>query len=341
MTDRKKIFITTGGGVGDLIMFTPALRRIKELHPNYELTILTKQQTVDVINRIPWIDHVIGVRRGIFLSRFRALEDLYGQDVAVFTDWQPHLLPFAYIFGISERIGKSRLSNPISRLLTQTLTHDVMRETRYAAETNALLFAEALHIEIPGDMTHPDVSMPTDEEKQAIYDRCKQFGVDLHHPFILLTPYSSRYERDWPVDYIYEFIELVKAKYNMPVIVAGITKENNDRLQDVPYNVINRTSFAELVALIGYSTCHISVDSGPMHVSAALGQTVIPLFNKDLPSRWAPKHHCYPIYLGDDSYKVYGEPMPLVNQEDWSDIRNITPYMVYNVLEYLENRNSV
>lgn len=34
----KHILIESGGGVGDLIMFTPALRRLKELYPKCILT---------------------------------------------------------------------------------------------------------------------------------------------------------------------------------------------------------------------------------------------------------------------------------------------------------------
>lgn len=64
------------GGVGDLIMFTPALRRLKEKFPDCQITFLTIDKTVDVINRLPYIDRVICIKRGRFMGRYRVLPDL-------------------------------------------------------------------------------------------------------------------------------------------------------------------------------------------------------------------------------------------------------------------------
>lgn len=334
MKDGNKLFITTGGGVGDLIMFTPALRRVKELYPHTEITILTKAQTVGVIDRIPWIDKVVGIKRGTFMSRFRALEDLWNQDYFIVTDWQPHLLPFATVFGIPHRIGYPRSNNPLSHLFTDTLKYSVLQSTDYAGITNAKLFGDAFGINLDGDMTKPDISMPNDEELDVLYTKLKAKGLHLQDPYILLTPYSSCYDRDWPAEYIYEFCRTVEERYHMPVVVAGVTKELHDPLHEVPFNLVNQTTFPELVGLVDRAQYHISVDSGPMHVAAAVGTPVISLFNKDLPSRWAPRHHSYPIYLVDESFSThYGYTPELVNPNDVRSIYNITPELVCSVVD--------
>lgn len=72
----KRVLIESGGGVGDLIMFTPALRRLKEKFPDCQITFLTIDKTVDVINRLPYIDRVICIKRGRFMGRYRVLPDL-------------------------------------------------------------------------------------------------------------------------------------------------------------------------------------------------------------------------------------------------------------------------
>lgn len=93
----RHILIESGGGVGDLIMFTPALRRLKELYPSCILTFLTIDKTVDVINRIPYIDKVICIKRGRFMGRYRVVPELLKQDYFVFTEWQPQLLFCAWL----------------------------------------------------------------------------------------------------------------------------------------------------------------------------------------------------------------------------------------------------
>lgn len=337
MLEGKNIFIVTGGGVGDLIMFTPALRRLKELEPDCNITILTKQSTVEVINRVPWIDHVIGVRRGTFLSRYRVLPEFRRQDIAIFTEWSPHLLPWSVLFHIPQRIGYARKGKILSNCLTQNLTHSVFKTTAYAAETNARLFSEALGILIDGDMTYCAVSLPNEREIYNAETKLASAGISSGTPYLLLTPYSSRYNRDWNRENITSFIALVEKYWHMPVVVAGITKEKNDRLQDVRHNLLDKTDFMELVVLVQKAAYHLSTDSGPMHVAAAVGTPIVSLFNKDLPSRWAPKHRSYPLYLGDSSCadlfedKEYILPYP----DDRLDIRNITAQMAFDALNVL------
>lgn len=40
----KNVLIESGGGIGDLIMFTPALRKLKEIYPDCCLTFLTNEK---------------------------------------------------------------------------------------------------------------------------------------------------------------------------------------------------------------------------------------------------------------------------------------------------------
>jgi ADP-heptose:LPS heptosyltransferase len=53
------------------------------------------------------------------------------------------------------------------------------------------------------------------------------------------------------------------------------------------------------VELVCRARLLVTPDSGPMHVAGAVGTDCVALFSKDLPSRWAPRHHCVPIYLGE------------------------------------------
>lgn len=338
MLSGKKIFITTGGGVGDLIMLTPSLYKLKNLYPSCKLSILTKQQTVEVINRIPWIDYVIGVKRGTFMSRFRVLPELSQQDIVICTDWQPHLLPWMVLFRIPLRAGYARKGKLLNNCLNRKLKNSVFTSEKYAAVTNAGIISEALGIKLEGDMTYCEVSQPNIGEIESVKSKLEVLGIFADTPFVLLAPYTSRYERDWNKKDIVALTQQIEQKYGIPVVIAGQTKEYNDKLVECPNNLLNQTSFFELVWLVKEAKYLICSDSGPMHIAAATRTPVIPLFNKDLPSRWAPKRDCYPIDLRvercNDFFDIHDYKLKYPN--NITDIRNITAEMVFDVFSRVE-----
>ena len=336
MWNNKKIFMTTGGGVGDLIMFTPALRRIKELYPTCQITVMTIDKTVDVINRIPYIDKVVCIKRGRFLGRYRVLPDLFGQDAVIFTDWQPHILPFSWLFRIKIRSGKPREGHFLTNCLTHKLVNDVFLSTRYAAETNAKIFSESLGIKLDGDMTHCDVSMPSTKTCQEVDELMHSINLPARAPFILLTPFTSFAPRNWPIKEACKFIDLVFQKYDIPVIVTGQFKDGQERLPNFQHSLFNKTSIPQLIELIRRAKCVITPDSGPMHIAGAVGTYVIPLFSKDLPSRWAPKRRCAPIYLNYPCSPCSDEVAR--NCKTVKCMRNITAKMVFAQLEKVNDQ---
>lgn len=168
MLNGKRVLITTGGGIGDMIMFTPSMYALKQMYPNMYLSLLTRNETADIVEGLPWLDEVIRVQRGIPFSRFRCFPKIAKQDYIIFTDWQPHVLPWAYLCRVPHLIGKPRWQQPLNRCLDEYLTYDVMKSPEYAAETNRKIFSEALHIDIVGDMTRTYVSMPSKQNMQDV-----------------------------------------------------------------------------------------------------------------------------------------------------------------------------
>lgn len=332
---KKKIFITTGGGIGDLIMFTPALRRLKEIWPQCTIIFMTIDKTVDVINRIPYIDKVVCIKRGRFLGRYRVLPDLWGSDVVIFTDWQPHILPFSWLFRIKTRAGIPRQGHPLTHCLTHPLVNNVFKSTRYAAQTNAMIFSEALGISIDGDMTRCDVSIPGSKTRLEVNQLLASINLNEHEKFLLLTPFASFDRRNWDVKEAKKFIQMVEAKWKIPVVVTGIANDEQIHSMNSKYSLFNRTTILQLIELIRRAKCVVTPDSGPMHIAGALNTYVISLFSKDLPSRWAPKRNCSPIYLNyecspcDDNTARQCKTVKCM--------KNITAEMVFDTLLEAEN----
>ncbi len=293
--NNKKILITCGGGLGDMIVYTPALRALKTKYPRCKITFMTKYGNHEVLERLSYIDKVIYIKRGKFMGRYRVLPDFWNKDIVVFTDWQPQLLLFSKLFKIPIRAGIPRPGHAFNDYLTVKLETDVFKSAQYAGRTDANLFEEALDIELDGDMSKLDVSLPNEEEGLQTNELLQSIGVC--GDYIILSPYAGLEERNWPVDTAAEFVSLAEEKLKLPVVVVGPPSKKTEACQISKYSLVGKTNTMQLVELIRRAKCLVTPDSGPMHVAGALGTKCIALFSKDLPSRWAPKNDCIPVYL--------------------------------------------
>lgn len=297
MIDGKKIYISSCGGIGDLLMFTPTLRMIKEKYPNSIITFLTNLSNKDILTGLPYIDKIITIQRKKAFGRFNAIKNLVGQDYVIFTDWQPQLALFAYLFGVPNRAGIPKPGHHCNKYFTNSLTHNVMFSPDYAAETNGRIFSEALGISIEGDITSIDVSQPSIDDKKRVDYLLEGLGLEKNSPFICLAPFTGLEQRNWSINNSRIFVEMVKEYLKIPVVVIGPPPQKNVADEIGAYNLVGQTSLMEMTELIRRAKLYIGSDSGPMHIAGAVNTPLIALFNKDIPSRWAPKNNCTVIKL--------------------------------------------
>lgn len=326
----KHVLIESGGGVGDLIMFTPALRKLKEKFPRCVLTFLTIDKNVDVINRLPYIDKAICIKRGRFMGRYRVLPELMKQDYMIFTEWQPHLLGCAWLLRLPNRFSIPREGHPLTKTLHKYIIHTVFTSTDFAARTNARLIGDALAVALEGDMTQCDVSLPNPQDRLQADNLLQTIGIHKGQDFIALSPFTSADGRDWSLDEARKLVSNIKKIYHLPTIIIG-NKKNVDVSGVSPYSLLGKTNIMQLIEIIQRAQCLITPDSGPMHIAGALDVPCIALFSRDLPSRWAPKYNCYPIYLQYECSPCNSNMFTNCPHE-WGCIRNITAEMVLEKL---------
>ncbi|MBU2699022.1 ADP-heptose:LPS heptosyltransferase [Sporomusaceae bacterium BoRhaA] len=336
MLDGKKILITSCGGLGDLLMFTPALRKLKQMYPHLILTFLTNEHNRDVLSGLAYIDKVVTIQRKKAFGRLRVLPDLYKQDVIIFTDWQPQLLVCAKLLGVENRIGIPKPNHSLNKYFTKILKNNVMHSSRYAAETNAIIFSEALDCTIDGDMTNYDISLPTADNVKSVDNMLMNLGLKSDSVYICLAPFTGMEERNWPVEHVKKFVELVRDNLDIPIILIGPSHKKEIANSIDTFNLVGQTSVLEMVELIKRAKIFIGSDSGPMHIAGAVDTPVIAMFNKDLPSRWAPKNHCRVIKLDMPCCPCTDQVARSCQTVEC--MRGIIPEMVFQVLS--ENLNN-
>lgn len=330
MLNGENILIENCSGIGDAIMFTPALRRIKELYPQTEISFVTKSVNAGILAELPYIDHVYSMDRKNTFHKLKIMLKLWKQDYVIFTNWQPQLALAAYLFRIPHRISIHKEKYENTTLFHKYIKTWVLDTRRYAADVIADELGKALDIKLDADTTHCDVSASNDKTERAITELFKNKGIE-DKQYILLAPFASAPERNWQIEDVKKFIEKTNENNFLPVVIVG-DYNNSFEIEQInnAINLVGQTSLLELIEIVKRASLFIGTDSGPMHIAGALGIEGIALFTKDISERWLPKK-CTPISLhlpcspcGDEQARVC---------KSLACMRGITYNMVFDIVK--------
>lgn len=324
----KKILITNCCGLGDLIMFTPILREIKKFFPTCKITFLCKNIHKEVLLRLPYVDKVVCIYRGKIFGRYRSIPDFFCQDIVIFTDWHTVPIFFAKIFKIPIRAGYFREDNFFTKFLNKELHGHVLKSPEYVAYTNAKIICDALEIKISGDMTEIEISQPTQENKKSVDKILNSIGLEKNCEYILLTPFTGFEQRNLPTETAKNFVEMIEKNFKIPVVISAPQEKFEVAKKISKYVLEVKTTIGEFTELVSRAKILVTPDSGPMHVAGALKKFCVAIFSKDLPSRWAPKKNCIPIYLNLPCSPCDDETAK--NCEHLNCIKKISAQMVFD-----------
>jgi ADP-heptose:LPS heptosyltransferase len=100
-------------------------------------------------------------------------------------------------------------------------------------------------------------------------------ALTTNDPYIVLHPFSRGEGKSLTFEAIGTFIQAFREKSVLPIVLAGAPKPLPDFGPGV-VDLLGKTSLTELIGLLRGASYVVSVDSGPMHLAAALG---IPLLS--------------------------------------------------------------
>lgn len=280
------IVICTGGGIGDVLLATPVMRALRERFG--EITALTTVAHRDVLLHDPdlaevWTDEAPFVEAS---ARIAA----QGFDAAVVTWASLRSAALPYVARIPLRAGQAR------RIYSRLFTHQVKVRSEFGDRTThwtqiLLDFARALGCDV-ADAT-PVFTVP-DAARESVAEKLRAAGVA--RPYLVLHPTRGiAAARDrWPVGRLSELAGALAAQFGATVVVTGSEADRAiaDRIAaaGAAVSVAGRTSLAEFGALAEGALGVVAMDSGPMHLAAAVGVPTVGIFalQSDEPDRWAP-----------------------------------------------------
>ena len=294
-----KIMIRATNWVGDAIMALPALRAVRQRHPDAQISIVARPYVADIYRDQQVCDELIpydpnGEHHG-WSGREKLATDLRARqfDVALLLQNAFDAAWLTWRAQIPQRIGYARDAR--SLLLTKAIRvpkpgEIPPHEKFYYLE---LLRRAGWLNQLPNEL-HIALRVP-DASRQRATQTLLEAGSRPHATRIAVgagASYGSA--KCWPPDRFATALNALLSHVDAEVIFFGTPSELPvsaaiaSEMQSAPINLTGKTSIADLPALL--SQCHLFLgnDSGAMHVAAAVGLPVVAVFGPTDPDGTAP-----------------------------------------------------
>ena len=292
----NKILCIKPRGIGDILLSTIVLENLKAAFPYSEIHYLTEEFARRAVENNPFVLKILTFNKKDFvLSIIRKVrKEKYD---LVFDFWSnPKTAQITFFSGAKYRVGYEKRGRKYAyNYLGKNGTMG-----KHAAEDNLVLLKV---IDVP--ITSKRIIYKTTKEEKRFAEK---FFSELNNQdqlIIGIIP-SGGWEskRCDPVKWI-EICEEVQKKYKAKFLILwGPGDEKDVKLISEGLNpppVIGpKSTFGELSSLIEKCDLIIANDSGPMHVSAALGKPTLGIFGPTDPIAHRP-------YSENSSYVIHSE----------------------------------
>jgi heptosyltransferase I len=276
----ENILIVKPSSLGDVVHTLPAVALVKKRYPTARLRWLVNTEWAPLLEDNPDINEVIEFPRQRFrgLRGFariapwaRQLRERAASDLVL--DFQG-LLRSALISRLCRTdggkiVGLSDAREGAGRFYDATVD---VSGAKHAVDRYLALVASLGHVaDEPLHWVFPKGSPPPGHER-------------LSEPFVLLHPFSRGKGKSLTMGQVVEFC---RALAPWQVVIAG---RGTTRIEPAPniIDYLNRTDLHELIYLIRRARWVVSVDSGPMHIAAALAPRLVSIHTWSEPAKVGP-----------------------------------------------------
>lgn len=292
----NKILCIKPRGIGDILLSTIVLENLLEAFPNSEIHYLTEEFAKRAVENNPFVSKLLTFNKKDFILSIIKKVRKENYDL-VFDFWSnPKTAQIAFFSGAKYKVGYEKLGR---KYAYNYLGKDGTMGS-HSAEDNLVLL-NAINVPI---ISKKIIYQTTKEEKAF----AEKFFIQINNKDQLkigVIP-SGGWEskRCDPVKWI-EICNEIQKKYKVQFIILWGPGDEKDAqtisngLKPTPITG-PKSSFGELSALIEKCDLIIANDSGPMHVSAALGKPTLGIFGPTDPLAHRP-------YSEKSSYVIHSE----------------------------------
>lgn len=306
------ILIVKTSAIGDVTHTMPALNCLRNHFPEAHITWLVEEAASNLILGHTSVNRVLISKRQKWVKEFRAgawrsslakarnfVSQLREREYDLVIDFQGLLKSGIWVWFSrgKKRVGFGRgmQHSECSYLFLNKKVPAVDMEIH--ALDRELLLLEA--IDVPCKEVVYDFPI-TESHRQKVHQLLDEAGYEKDkQALIAINPQTKWETKLWYNDRFSEVADCLAAKDVFVVFTGGAADRNT--IREIQGNMVHssldltgKSSLKELAALYELAHVVISTDTGPMHISAAVGTPVVALFGPTAPWRTGPHgdgHH--------------------------------------------------
>ena len=263
-----RILVVRLGSMGDVIHALPAVATLKHSFPHSHVSWVIKPQWAPLLEGNPFVDEVItfqrttagilDLRRRLRSEKFHLAVDLQGliQSALIAAAARPDKIVGLYRTQARESLASLFYSNAVRT----TAAHRVDRYLELAAAAGASSIVNTF----PLPLGAPEGSLPAGK-------------------FVLACPLAGWGSKQWPLEYY----AVLAAGLDMPLVVNG-PPQSASALAKISGAVMHLSGIPSLIDATRRAHAIVGVDSGPLHLAAALSKPGVAIYGPTDPASHGP-----------------------------------------------------
>jgi lipopolysaccharide heptosyltransferase II len=283
-----RFLIVSTTGLGDTLWATPAIRSLRESYPDGYISVLTSGVGKQVLEHNPHVDEIFVLKKPHLFSLFSTYRKLRKRGISqilLFHASQRMIFPFCALLHATHVIGTKGLNKGLDLVLTDpvdnTSVHEIERRLNILQKTGAACANPVLELFI------------SDAQEKEALDYLEKKKIPSYIPLVGLHPGAKDDFKKWPEAHFIEVGKRLVEHLGCQLFVTG-NEEERDLVSRIASNIpgaialVQELSLGGISALIRKFSVMISNDTGPMHLSFAVGTPTVALFTPTDPRLCGP-----------------------------------------------------
>ncbi len=294
----KRVVVRGTNWVGDSVMTVPALRALRRVLPEANITLVIRPGTKGIFSEADYIDDVIIYdRKGAFsvVPQIREWKRRHFDLAVLFQNaFEAALIPF--LAGVPVRLGyatESRqvlLTHPLALPDWRSSRHEVFYYLYLVTALEQMLFGQSSICE-----SEPDASIQISESRKVeAIELLQTHGVSHDDSVVVICPGSinSRAKR-WPAESFAVLADRLIESQRRVLLIGSkdeldVTENVTRQMRNRPVVLTGKTSLDQITAVLDRADLVVTNDTGPAHIAGALGRPTIVIFGPTNPLTTRP-----------------------------------------------------
>jgi heptosyltransferase-1 len=268
--ETVRILVVRLGAMGDILHTLPAAATLKTSFPGSRLTWIVESKWASLLEGNPFVDRVVLLRRGSARTLLESWRELRAERYDFGVDFQ----------GLLKSAVTASAARPERIFGFETA---MLRERAAGVFYSRRVFTDAVHV------VDKNLALATAAGGVRV---SKVFSVPEGHAegelpagkFILASPLAGWRSKQWPVEHYRALAASLQKEMGLPLVANLPPGAEWPREAGISH----LSGLSGLIYATRRAAAVIGVDSGPMHLAAALGKPGVAIFGPTDPVRNGP-----------------------------------------------------